>query len=393
MAKQSFPELRKFINTPWSSVPTQSAVNESASPMANKLEQEYNALQAAQKIGDSRSAEINSEDTTGTKGARNYYMSPEEAGSYMNTLEGLAPIKNQRAALADRRGYQADLLKNTPDQKDLSPILNLIDSWTGSKLTQGYKKPQSSEQRFATAIGMNNQDVKDQGDINEQVMKNMQLLKAGSDQTSMLKKLGDTLKQGQLIPKQEKSGGSTVKPEVLLAQHQKRMEPMEELRLAYEDLNNLVGGADNWKGEDIAGAGRTGKFPELLLSSEGKNIQGSVTKLASVLGKLRSGGQITSSELIRLEREVGSGLMSTDEGLIKALQRMGPALKAQMEQKEAAIKGMHPEILKLYHEGGGTVSSGFNPPTGHRSHAPPFTPSKKAKDMSDAELDAILSGG
>jgi len=82
--------------------------------------------------------------------ANEAYNSPE-ARKYLAGLEESqkAAIKNQKAGVTSAQGNLDNFLK-LPAQYDLSPLMNLSDSWFGSNLQKGYKAPSSAQELIGT---------------------------------------------------------------------------------------------------------------------------------------------------------------------------------------------------------------------------------------------------
>lgn len=94
----------------------------------------------------------------GASQVQTYQASPgivpqDKYDSLMNRLEArsLQGIKDQRSSIEKLREYQADLGKQEA-QFDLSPLMALADQWTGSNLSQGYKRPETAAEKKARAM-------------------------------------------------------------------------------------------------------------------------------------------------------------------------------------------------------------------------------------------------
>lgn len=66
------------------------------------------------------------------------------------TVQG---ISDQRASVENLKKYQQEIL-NQPGQMDLSPLMKLADTWTGSKLASGYERPLTEAEKKAKAMGV-----------------------------------------------------------------------------------------------------------------------------------------------------------------------------------------------------------------------------------------------
>lgn len=84
-------------------------------------------------------------------------VSQEEA---LRLAEGSDQIKQQRAGI-DSLAKLAAANVAVPSQMDLTPILQLIDTWTGSKFANGYQKPRTAEDQAKLGFAYA-KDIQDQ---------------------------------------------------------------------------------------------------------------------------------------------------------------------------------------------------------------------------------------
>lgn len=165
----------------------------------------------------------------------------------------------------------------------------------------------------------------------------------------------------------EKPGkaGKTYNPDKDLEKHQKRMEGIEDLLTTYNILDTTLGGIDKLDSKkDIPGVGAlVNILPSRLLSDKGSEIRQTFADLKNQVIYAKSGKQINEQEYRRLSTALGSANLDNEREFVNALKRFGIEIKAIMKQREAAVKGVHPEVLDLYKKGGGSVSSDFIPPT------------------------------
>lgn len=80
------------------------------------------------------------------------------------SLEGIAA---QKASAAELLKYKQALLGSHESQMDLSPLMALSDSWTGSKMAGGYAKPESSMERLNKVMGVEKEIGSAQGRITD----------------------------------------------------------------------------------------------------------------------------------------------------------------------------------------------------------------------------------
>lgn len=55
-----------------------------------------------------------------------------------------AAVADQQQGIKDLQGIALSRLENTPSRTDISPLLSLVDTWTGSSLAKGYKPGESA---------------------------------------------------------------------------------------------------------------------------------------------------------------------------------------------------------------------------------------------------------
>lgn len=80
------------------------------------------------------------------------------------TVQG---IGDQRKSVEQLQKYKDALLAQGGDGLDLSPLMKLADTWTGSKLSSGYEAPESAGQRLNRAMGVEQQIANQQGKITD----------------------------------------------------------------------------------------------------------------------------------------------------------------------------------------------------------------------------------
>ncbi len=93
-----------------------------------------------------------------------------------------------------------------------------------------------------------------------------------------------------------------------------------------EDLISIIRKDD--PSADIPGFGATASIPDFAISSEGKELRQRVGTLFNTTLKDRSGAAVTSSELDRLKKEFGQGLIKTDQQLLNAIERFRGVIEA-----------------------------------------------------------------
>jgi hypothetical protein len=97
--------------------------------------------------------------------------------AYKNAADSTA-YKDQQAGI-DQLRQMAALAAQRPAQLDLSPLLALTDSQTGSHLLAGYQHPESTQQRLADAFNAAQKIQQDQRDLSKNIFDTVVKQKGG----------------------------------------------------------------------------------------------------------------------------------------------------------------------------------------------------------------------
>lgn len=339
---------------------------------------------------------------------RNIY-DPEQTAMNLQALMSMPEVQGQAEDEAALRNLYAQLAERK-DALNLQPLYNVANYVTGGRSGE-YSAPPTVSDREKLLLGQAGELLKSRRANFDKLLDNTAAMKVGTssdlqstllDQTLMQQQL-NALRQTDLIrrnmqAKDPMMGAGGARPEAmtrLVEKHQKRMEPIQGMLTSYNYLDKLVGGFENAKVRDIPGVGSERYLPMGLQSERGSEIKQAYEDLKNQLLYARSGKAINESEYQRLSLALGSSYFSTDREFIEAMNRFGNEMKDVMRQKEAAIRSVNPEVLKLYKQGGGSLSDDFTPPLARRaktSPAGPKAPAKKDRSkMTDAELEAELS--
>jgi hypothetical protein len=88
-------------------------------------------------------------------------INPEAPAAASTTAQD--PTRSETSAFADQMAGLKDLeqqiqeYRNQPTQLDLTPLMALSDSWSGSKLAQAYRAPESAQEKMQRLVGLQNQ--------------------------------------------------------------------------------------------------------------------------------------------------------------------------------------------------------------------------------------------
>ncbi len=331
----------------------------------------------ARGSGMTNEAAVQTEDESRNKlGEKTATIMPrEQFAEITDRVRGLPEFQDRLRGVENLEAVQAQLAQ-MPYGVDLAPLLALADSEYGSKLSAGYKRPDTPQERLGAlaALEAKAQQAREQNadtlvsSIHPQITGETlteQLQSLTSGQKSQSQATDPKRYEGQLSP------GSVLADararmfhrDELLAQHQKRMEPLQGLYTSFQEVDRLLGGAEKWDGKrDLPGIGATGRVPPLMLTQDGSELRNAINALMNDKAFSEGGKALTGTELNRLKAELGQAIGSGDREFVQAFKRFGDELKKSMKQKEAPIRKAQPEVLDLYREGGAPTSDQFVTP-------------------------------
>lgn len=148
------------------------------------------------KMGESAESKLTSDQANTTGLRQDVYMDPSEFNALVAGVEQTEPIKRQLAAQAARDQLGIDVMSSLPGGVDVTPLMALVDQWTGSKLAQSYRPPANYEQRAKTLLDFADKAQKGRQELADSIFKNVQYMKAGSYQDQQIQKLGEMLGYG-----------------------------------------------------------------------------------------------------------------------------------------------------------------------------------------------------
>lgn len=218
--------------------PTQEAINLAATPVMmeevtpNPMAMEPgavpqplpgNKLQASQleKVAASAPGEFGKNELTSAFEKKlgkteNVYMTPEQNTALYEAAGELPEIQAQKASL-QARGELARSAFTNPTQVDYTPLLSLIDTWSGgkSKLAGAYKRPTTPQEQSKMLLDYADKQSDDQQKLFESMSKNVALMKSGTATEQYIDKLGESLGMGRTVPKASGGGKGGGRPDLL----------------------------------------------------------------------------------------------------------------------------------------------------------------------------------
>jgi hypothetical protein len=343
-------------------------------------------------------AEEKAVDTTANKNVTqvNQYMPPSQLNDLYTSTARLPAFQQQQEGLEKERDLLG-IASKAPSDVFSGPISGLLETEFGRKTgTLAANAGPSPMQQRKTLLDMTGKYQDDQRDLSKNIFDAIGKQRSGStvqslaDTVALSNLLRDMNKDSAVDPRKfEKGGGKGYDPTKDVKELGKSLAPMAPTLNTLNKLDQLIGGIDNWKGQNIPGAGFMGRMaPSFMLSDKASQVQQTYRELQEELLKLYNGARITPPEYQRLSQALGANATGGDREFVNGLKRFRDEFKDVMAQKEAPFRGTHPEVIQLYKKGGGNTSDTVfaNSPKAPPSTGPKRT--KELKDMTDAELAA-----
>lgn len=279
--------------------------------------------------------------------ARNSYLASQEAKDQLRGIDRY----DQEIKRLEEMGANRPV--------DLSALVALVDSTTGSKLSSAYRRPQTEQELYEKLMAYRQDALKRRSEFEQRVNDAIKARKVGDEYEKIIEKIMIGNRLGTEDPNRPRGGG---KPKDLtdeLGKHEKRIRELEPLNAAFNDIDTALKGAgigiDTWtKDQDVPGIGATGIAPRFALSDEGSAVRAAWTNLNNAIIYATTGKQINESEARRLSTALGKG--ATDREMIQGLRRYRTALADLAKQREAVYAATKPEVLRAWRDGGGMTS-------------------------------------
>lgn len=249
-------------------------------------------------------------------------------------------------------------LKAMPKRADLSPLLNLTDTWTGSKLAQGYKAPASPEERLADLLKFSDVVTKQRDQFTDSLVK-----QAGAGSNSTMWRSLANLKARR-----------TRNAEDDLHKIAKDLAPAATAVAAMADLNKEIGGLDNPNAvKELEGMGSwmdEANQPQWM-TERGSRIRMLADTALTEYVQLKSGLTSTPEERARLQANLGRSLFPTKQSAVQGLKNLQKLLEANIEAKQA---GFSPDTVQAYENQNGPTLGRFRKLMGAK---PSMTPAER----------------
>lgn len=206
--------------------PTQADIGEAADPsMSAGISQEMAGLPTI-SVGGPR--EFSENKVTGrndalSKTIADTYLSPEDYNSLIMAAGSVQPIQEQKQHLQGLEDLNQQSLAALPNQKDLSPLLGLVDTYTGSHLQHGYQKPMSPEERANVLMQYGEKTKKGREDLLKDILKSAQYMKSGTTMDQAAQQILGTSILGSKVSPRPMSGNPNFAPEKYIVEGTKKI--------------------------------------------------------------------------------------------------------------------------------------------------------------------------
>lgn len=130
----------------------------------------------------------------------NTYLTPEQLDLIATAAQNTKPVQEQKQYLDEIEKFNQGILSSLPVQTNLKPLLSLVDSWTGSKLANGYKEPESAEDRAKMLMTYGENAKKEKEDLLNRTLQLAQYMKSGTTMNQLQNSLGMSALVGNFRP-------------------------------------------------------------------------------------------------------------------------------------------------------------------------------------------------
>lgn len=108
-------------------------------------------------------------------------LTPDQFAQSNFLAENSPAVREQRAGIKTLSDLALSQAENTPNHLDLSPLMALTDTWTGSKLTPNYQRPTAPEELAKQGLATQSEIQKRKEAITAKIEDLMKVQKAGFD--------------------------------------------------------------------------------------------------------------------------------------------------------------------------------------------------------------------
>ena len=269
--------------------------------------------------------------------------------------KGVNSLNQQQKGLDDQKSQILMALEHQDNKLDLSPLMALVDTWTGGNVSKGYSRPDyeqgndtTRQLEAALQKGRNDMSGREVDLLKSQLGIESDRLSAqerSADRREAAKRHADSMalqrqtREDNLIERDVQKLGGVVGDTAPLVG---KMQQVDSLLQKYG------------KGLDIPGIGATDAWkPDLFVSEDGTNLRQVVAGIQSDVIRMYSGTAASEGEVRRIANGLGSRLTQGDEQFRYGMTELNQAIARAQAEKEARFR---PEVRDTYRGRGGVDS-------------------------------------
>lgn len=272
-----------------------------------------------------------------------------------------AKLQKQQQAQEESLNESQDIyeqLKAMPKRPDLTPLLNLTDTWTGSKLAQGYQAPATPEGRLADLLKFSDVVNKQRDQYTDSLVKQAT---AGGNST-MWRSLANL------------KARRTRNSEEDLYRISKQLAPAAQSVKLISNLNKEVGGFDNPNAEkELEGLGSwlDENSQSQWRTPRGNRIRSLADAALSQYVKMVTGLNATDAERAAYKASLGRDLFPSGQSVINGFKMLQEMIESEIQARQA---GFGEDTVQLYEQQKGPTVNAFRKAMGAK---PNMTPSER----------------
>ena len=282
----------------------------------------------------------------------------EEIKRIAEALRGLPELEALRNSKESLQNLAAMGMVSGEPQLDLSPLMALTDSQTGSKLMAGYTRPEGPAAAFSRALGVANAGLDADKDVAKSLLDAVGKFKSGTVNEQLLRDLAIKFQGQNSDPNKTQSGG-TGRPDMLADKYLKTFMSIPEVK----DANMAAGAA-----REMTSAL---KKPNWLTDSTLRSSLVTAAKLYPVsnLDIQQYGGSPNLGDMInRLVQRLatdGGRFLPSDRKVIEEYAKLQAKKAAAVTKKkrEEYTRSMAPEYGYTYDRGFGILAPAITDPS------------------------------
>jgi len=306
---------------------------------------------------------------------------PPNQGGSMSEMDRLVEeLMNLRQQQATNMGPQLDHQRNMAGLVagqgvglDISPLTSLVDNWTGSNFSQGYKAPPTAEQKMRQMAGLQGGIDKTQGMINQNEVEALKAAISGQQYEDDKKYKDDMLaiQWANAMKKNQAKAGKILPGTAITA-----ISGGETSLALVDNLSNVLD-------ENTALIGPTEGLNALNpYSIEHKKVQSVIMMAKQIVGKTMEGG------VLRKEDE------SKYQKILPNMQDTPEVARQKIKNLQQAVSGILYRDLENYGKAGYDISGFTDKMEKYKSYSAKASGKKKSEvpPPPTPEIGAVVDG-